>query len=266
MKTRTISAILMLSVFIPVLYLGGIWFDIAVFILALLSLKEFIDMKETKKRLPIFVKLISYLFMTLLIATNIISENANLEIDFRILSAFFLTFLIPTVLYHDRSKYSINDAYYLIGGIFFLSLSFVLLSIVRNVRLALIIYLFLITILTDTFAYLTGLLIGKHKMIESVSPKKTWEGSIGGTIMGVFVSTVFYLTIIDPYINIIKISLVGLFLSIIAQFGDLVFSSIKRYFGKKDFSNLIPGHGGILDRLDSIIFVLLGFMFIWTIL
>ena len=266
MKTRTISAILMLSVFIPVLYLGGIWFDIAVFILALLSLKEFIDMKETKKRLPIFVKLISYLFMTLLIATNIISENANLEIDFRILSAFFLIFLIPTVLYHDRSKYSINDAYYLIGGIFFLSLSFVLLSIVRNVRLALIIYLFLITILTDTFAYLTGLLIGKHKMIESVSPKKTWEGSIGGTIMGVFVSTVFYLTIIDPYINIIKISLVGLFLSIIAQFGDLVFSSIKRYFGKKDFSNLIPGHGGILDRLDSIIFVLLGFMFIWTIL
>ena len=266
MKTRTISAILMLSVFIPVLYLGGIWFDIAVFILALLSLKEFIDMKETKKRLPIFVKLISYLFMTLLIATNIISENANLEIDFRILSAFFLTFLIPTVLYHDRSKYSINDAYYLIGGIFFLSLSFVLLSIVRNVRLALIIYLFLITILTDTFAYLTGLLIGKHKMIESVSPKKTWEGSIGGTIMGVFVSTVFYLTIIDPYINIIKISLVGLFLSIIAQFGDLVFSSIKRYFGKKDFSNLIPGHGGVLDRLDSIIFVLLGFMFIWTIL
>jgi phosphatidate cytidylyltransferase len=103
-------------------------------------------------------------------------------------------------------------------------------------------------------------------MIESVSPKKTWEGSIGGTIMGVFVSTVFYLTIIDPYINIFKISLVGLFLSIIAQFGDLVFSSIKRYFGKKDFSNLIPGHGGILDRLDSIIFVLLGFMFIWTIL
>lgn len=266
MKTRTISAVVMLSLFIPVLYLGGIWFDIAVFILALLSLKEFLDMKETKKRLPIFVKLISYLFMTLLIATNIISENTNLEIDFRILSAFFLTFLIPTVLYHDRSKYSINDAYYLIGGIFFLSLSFVLLSIVRNVRLALIIYLFLITILTDTFAYLTGLLIGKHKMIESVSPKKTWEGSIGGTFMGVFVSTVFYLTIIDPTVNIIKISLVGIFLSIVAQFGDLVFSSIKRYFGKKDFSNLIPGHGGILDRLDSIIFVLLGFMFIWQIL
>ena len=150
--------------------------------------------------------------------------------------------------------------------IFFLSLSFVLLSVVRNARLALIVYLFLITILTDTFAYLTGLLIGKHKMIECVSPKKTWEGSIGGTFMGVFISTVFYLTVINPDAGVIKMGLVGLFLSILAQFGDLVFSSIKRFFNKKDFSNLIPGHGGILDRLDSIIFVLLGFMFIWTIL
>ena len=103
-------------------------------------------------------------------------------------------------------------------------------------------------------------------MIECVSPKKTWEGSIGGTFMGVFISTVFYLTVINPDAGVIKMGLVGLFLSILAQFGDLVFSSIKRFFNKKDFSNLIPGHGGILDRLDSIIFVLLGFMFIWTIL
>ena len=84
--------------------------------------------------------------------------------------------------------------------------------------------------------------------------------------MGVFISTVFYLTVINPDAGVIKMGLVGLFLSILAQFGDLVFSSIKRFFNKKDFSNLIPGHGGILDRLDSIIFVLLGFMFIWTIL
>ena len=175
MKTRTISAILMLSVFIPVLYVGGIWFDIAVFILALLSLKEFIDMKETKKRLPLFVKLISYLFMTLLIATNIMSENANLEIDFRILSAFFLTFLIPTVLYHDRSKYSINDAYYLIGGIFFLSLSFVLLSIVRNVRLALIIY-FTSLILTGWFYEQSSIflfIVGSSIIVLSLALFKT---------------------------------------------------------------------------------------------
>ena len=99
MKTRAISAVVMLAIFVPLLVLGGTWFDIAVFVLAFLALKEFIDMKETKKQLPFFAKVISYLFMALLIATNIMSKNNNLEIDFRILSAFFMTFLIPTILY-----------------------------------------------------------------------------------------------------------------------------------------------------------------------
>ena len=115
--------------------------------------------------------------------------------------------------------------------------------------------------MTDTFAYITGLLIGKTKLLESISPKKTWEGIIGGTLFGTFISTMFYITGIDPSVNVIKIILVSAFLSILGSLGDLVFSAIKRYDGKKDFSNLMPGYGGILDRLDSLIFVLLGFMF-----
>ena len=110
------------------------------------------------------------------------------------------------------------------------------------------------------------MLIGKHKLLEEISPKKTWEGTIGGTIIGTFVSTVFYVTVINPNINLGIIILVSLFLSIIGQFGDLVFSAIKRYYGKKDFSNIMPGHGGVLDRLDSLIFVLLGFTFFITII
>ena len=263
MKERTISAIIMALILVPVFCMGGTVFDIAIFIISLLALKEFLDMKETKKKLPMFVKFTSYIFMILLVGTNMIKETITLEMDFRVLSALFITFLIPTVLYHDKEKYNINDAFYLIGGIFFLSLSMILMVAVRNVRLALILYLLIITILTDTFAYLTGLLIGKHKMIESISPKKTWEGSFGGTLAGVITSTIFYLTVINPNENVLKITLISLFLSILGQFGDLVFSAIKRYFGKKDFSNLIPGHGGILDRMDSIIFVLIGFMFFW---
>ncbi|MEG0266283.1 MAG: phosphatidate cytidylyltransferase [Bacilli bacterium] len=266
MKKRVISAIVMCVILLPILYYGGIVFNAAVFVASLLAFKEFLDMKESKKKLPTFVKLISYLFMILMVGTNITEPTIRLEVDYRVISALFLTFLTPTILYHDKDKYNINDAFFLIGGIFFLSLSMILLVAFRNVRLALIVYLLLITILTDTFAYFTGNLIGKHKMIESISPKKTWEGSLGGTISAVFVSSVFYITVIDPTMNIFKIVLVGLFLSVIAQFGDLVFSSIKRYFGKKDFSNLIPGHGGVLDRMDSIIFVLLGFMFIWSII
>ena len=114
---------------------------------------------------------------------------------------------------------------------------------------------------TDIFAYITGMFIGKHKLLEEISPKKTIEGMIGGTIMGVFIGAMFHHTVIDPTFSKIEILAICTFLSLLGQYGDLVFSAIKRYFGKKDFSNLIPGHGGILDRLDSIIFVLLGFMF-----
>ena len=84
---------------------------------------------------------------------------------------------------------------------------------------------------------------------------------IGGTIFGVLFATVFFNVVIDSQMPLYVIILMTLFLSILGQFGDLVFSSIKRYFGKKDFSNIMPGHGGIIDRFDSIIFVLLGFMF-----
>ena len=120
--------------------------------------------------------------------------------------------------------------------------------------------------MTDTYAYLIGRLIGKHKLLESISPNKTWEGMIAGTVIGTFIATTFYKVVINPEINIILITLVTLFLSILGQYGDLVFSAIKRYFGKKDFSNIMPGHGGILDRFDSIIFVVFGILFFISII
>ena len=106
-----------------------------------------------------------------------------------------------------------------------------------------------------------GRLIGRRKLLEEISPNKTWEGMLSGTLLGTLLASVFYITVLNSQANIALIIFVTLFLSIIGQFGDLVFSAIKRYFGIKDFSNIMPGHGGILDRLDSIIFVMLGFIF-----
>ena len=124
----------------------------------------------------------------------------------------------------------------------------------------------LITILTDTFAYIGGRLFGRHKLIERISPNKTIEGSIIGSLIGTIVPTIFYIYMISPGSNIIKIVLITLVLSIVGQFGDLVFSSIKRHYKIKDFSNIMPGHGGVLDRLDSIIFVLIGYVILMNIL
>lgn len=266
MKTRIISAVIALAIIIPLILNGGAIFNLGVYVISILALKEFLDIKSTKKQIPIFIQLIAYIFITILIAFNSKDLSNVFTLDYRILAALFMAFLIPTVFYHERSKYSINDAFYLIGGLLFLGISMSLLILVRSLDLNLLIFLLLIPMVTDIFAYITGMLIGKNKLLEEISPKKTVEGMVGGTIMGVFISAMFYHTVIDPTFSKVELVAICTFLSLLGQYGDLVFSAIKRYFGKKDFSNLIPGHGGILDRLDSIIFVLLGFMYFITII
>ena len=119
----------------------------------------------------------------------------------------------------------------------------------------------------DTAAYFVGSFMGKHKLIPHISPNKTWEGAIGGYLIAAAVSAVFGLKVLTtlPASLVITASLV---LPFVAQVGDLSFSSITRHFDIKDFGNLFPGHGGVLDRVDSIIFCLVvfnGLMILWGI-
>jgi phosphatidate cytidylyltransferase len=130
----------------------------------------------------------------------------------------------------------------------------------------------LICILTDTFAYFIGFCFGlikgyqRHKLIERVSPKKTIEGAVGGFLFGALIPFAF--AVAFNWLNLAwwAVLLISSFLSIIAQFGDLVFSLIKRNYGLKDFSNIFPGHGGIFDRLDSILFACITFACIISLL
>lgn len=266
MKKRVISSIIMLAICVPFILMGGIAFNIAVYVISMFALKEFIDIKSSIKPVPTFIQFISYIFITLLVLVDVGSISTAYSLDYRILAALFLTYLIPSVIYSDRKKYSVKDAFYMIGGVLFLGITMALLIMLRESGLRLFVFLFTITITTDIFAYVGGQLIGKHKLLSNVSPNKTWEGLIVGIIMGVFVSSMYYHTCINPELPVITLIMITTFLSMLAQFGDLTFSAIKRCFGKKDFSNLIPGHGGILDRLDSILFVLLGFTFFMQIM
>lgn len=186
--------------------------------------------------------------------------------DYRIIASLIFVYIIPMVLINDSKKYNLNDALFLIGSTIFIGLSFNLLITIRNISLDYIIYIFLIATMTDTFALLTGRKIGKRKLAPDISPNKTIEGSIGGSLIGTIVASTYFYEVIDPTVGIVGIVLVTLVLTILGQIGDLVFSSIKRYYNTKDFSNLIPGHGGILDRLDSIIFIVLGFLLFLSVL
>ncbi len=109
--------------------------------------------------------------------------------------------------------------------------------------------------ITDTFAYFTGFFFGKHKLIPRISPKKTVEGAVGGVIFCVAAFAVYGLVvskITGLSANFAVLCAIGLFMSVLSQIGDLVASSVKRTYGIKDYGNLFPGHGGVLDRFDSI--------------
>ena len=258
---KTIIAIILLLILFPILIIGGNIYNLSVYILSLIGLNEFINIKSTMKEVPLFIRIISFISISFLIFTSINITNLTYFIDYRVLSGIFILFLIPSLVYKNREIYSINDAFYLIGGVLFLGISFSLLIVIRNLNLNLLIYLLLIGTISDTYALITGKLIGKRKLLKEISPSKTVEGALGGLFFGTFVPFVFYTTVVNSNIKMISLGIITYFLSVLGIMGDLCFSYIKRYFGKKDFSNLIPEHGGILDRFDSIIFVLLGFTF-----
>ncbi len=260
MKKRILSAIIMLVIFIPLIIIGNSPYAVFIALLAMLGLYELIKIRESKKQFPFLIKVIAYLLTAFFCLSNYQSNVLTYTVDYRVMAFLIFAFLLPMIFIDDNRRYNLNDALFIIGSCLFIGLSFNLLILIRNYSLSYTIYLFLITTITDTFAFLFGKYIGKRPLAEKISPKKTVEGLIGGTIMGTFVASIFYITVMNNNISYFNIIGVTALLSLIGQLGDLVFSFIKRYYDKKDFSNLIPGHGGILDRMDSIIFVVLAFV------
>ena len=260
MKIRVISAIIMIAVFVPFLFVGGMPFAILLTVLGVCGLYELLQARETKKKFPLGLKIIAYIMVVAFCMYHIDSIEFHSNFDYRVMSCIIFLFMSPMVFLNDNKRYNLNDALFLIGSLLFVGLSFNLLITTRNYDIYYIIYLLLITTITDTFALFTGRLVGKNKLCPIISPNKTIEGLIGGVIMGTFVATAFYFTVINSSISLVLLIFITMFLCLIGQLGDLVFSSIKRYYDVKDFSNLIPGHGGILDRFDSLIFVTFAFI------
>ena len=239
MKKRVLSAAVLLTIFIPLLAIGGIPFKIGVGIVSILAFKEVIDLKKKDRELPSIIKIIGVICLLLIIFMTPKNYINDMSISYISLGLLLICFLLPTIFYGKNDKYNTKDAFYLIGwtlllGIFFNSLIFLV-----DFNILYLIYLLLITILNDTFALIFGRLIGNHKLIPNVSPKKTWEGSICGAILGTFIAVMYFINIINPAVNLMRIIVITLMLSIIGQIGDLVFSKIKREVQIKDFSNLI---------------------------
>ncbi|MCF0142353.1 MAG: phosphatidate cytidylyltransferase [Parasporobacterium sp.] len=159
-------------------------------------------------------------------------------------------------------KYSLQQVFGSFFGIFYVGvcLSFMYLLRIHPPSGAYIVWLVIFSSsVCDIFAYLTGMLFGKHKLVPKLSPKKSIEGAIGGILGSVILSFVYGL-IVQPYVEDIRptaliFPIICFFGAIVSQIGDLAASAIKRNTGIKDYGTIIPGHGGILDRFDSIIIV-----------
>ena len=259
MKKRVISAVIMLAIVIPLIAIGGWIYSLGIGLVCAYAYKELTEIRRgTKDDYPNLMKIIGLISSLTICYSTFESNGLVFGLDYNILGAVILFLMVPTVFYNNE-KYSIEDAFYLLGNVLFLGISFNLFIAVRTSSILYFILLILITTLTDTFAYIGGSLIGKHKF-TSISPNKTLEGCVVGSLISTFICTIYYINAIGINSNLLVTILVILVLSILGQIGDLFFSAIKRKYKKKDFSNLIPGHGGILDRLDSLIFVIIAFV------
>lgn len=260
MKNRISSAIIMLLIIIPIVIIGGIPYSLAVGLIGCIAYKELIEIRKEKNNdYPNLMKIVGLICMLYLIYSNFEKYGLLFGVSYKVICGIILTICIPTIFF--KNKYKVSDAFHLLANILFLGIGFNLLISIYNYGIKYFILLILITTLTDTFALFGGNLIGKHRFTE-ISPKKTIEGCIIGTLVSTFVSTMYYINVIGNSSNIVTTVFIIILLSFIGQCGDLFFSAIKREFGKKDFGNLIPGHGGVLDRLDSIIFVLFAFILV----
>ncbi len=257
MKKRIVSAIIMAIICIPLLIIGGLPFRIGVGILGILAYKEILDLKGIDKY-PKSVVVIGLAVLLLLIFSNREMTYATFGLDYRYLMVAFLGLLLPAVTCYSSKKYRTNEAFELMGFILFLGITLNLLTNILIYDRAYFYLIILVTILTDTFAYFTGVMIGRHK-VTKISPNKSLEGYIGGIVMSTILSSLYYMTFIGSA-SLASVIPVIIVLSLICELGDLFYSAIKRDHDIKDFSHLIPGHGGILDRIDSLTFVTVAFV------
>lgn len=260
MKKRVLSALVLCLLLIPIIYLGGIYYYIAVGIISVIAFKEIITLPDFKK-ISTTIKIGSVIFYLPIVYCGVMSSDFS-SLNYLYLILLFIYFFLPS-LFYSKEDYKLKDGFYLLSLLLFIAVGFSSLIYARESS-SIFIYLISIPIISDTFAMLTGMLIGKHKLCPSLSPKKTIEGSVGGFIVSTIVALILYTNLVGSIS--LTIVLVTMCLSIFSQIGDLIFSKIKRENDIKDYSNLIPGHGGALDRLDSILFVSVIYFILYSII
>jgi len=247
---RLLSGVIYISIILLSLFMSSEWYIGLLFILAIITLNEFLKLIKLKGTIAYIILATSFYFLG--------NEEINSVLISILLSA---TIIINLFLSRDimifnkisllKSKRYLYIIFYIISGFVFLAL---IPFTNKDFEPQIILGIFILTWTNDTFAYLVGKGFGKRKLMKKISPKKTIEGFFGGLVGALFASFIFFkFTSITEYSLIFWLFL-GLLVSVLGTIGDLIQSKFKRLAGVKDSGNIMPGHGGVYDRLDGIIF------------
>ena len=254
MKQRIITAIIAGALFIPFVIYGKVPFTLLVLAMAVVGFYEILKMKGISLfSVPGFLGLLTLILLVIPKDwSSEVVEAIGYSSTLMVVYGLMMLLLIYVVLV--KNKITFDEVAFILLSAFYVGLGFHYLNETRNVGLEYVVYCLLVVWTTDSGAYFVGRKLGKNKLWPEISPKKTVEGFVGGIVIAVIFA--IGMQAIYPFMNsYVSLIFVTIFASIIGQMGDLVESAIKRHFDVKDSGTILPGHGGILDRFDSLLFV-----------
>ncbi len=265
MLVRTITAAVLVAVLLPIFFFSEyIIYPITIALISLLAVFELLRViglhKVYRISLPAYLIAAALPLFThdIFLHGCLAEQKSYLLISSAVIFIYMLYLMAMAVFSKGRLKYSkVAEAFMSVA---YISLSFTALSLLRYLENGAFCFVlvFMAAWGTDVGAYLVGCAIGRHKLIPEVSPKKSVEGAVGGIFFAVLIFLLYGFVVdkaTDLSVNYILLGVCAPVLSVVSQIGDLIASVIKREYGVKDYGKLLPGHGGIMDRFDSILVV-----------
>ena len=260
---RAISGAVFVGLVIASILVSHIFFSILFLFITILCLHEFYsNVKKSGIAVQGILGTIIGSLLFAIIAIICIGRQNHKDLFFlmsAIIPLIFVVFIVE--LWRKKPNPFTNIAYTLLG-IFYIGIPLGAMNFLLNPNMeenvyltSIVLGLFALAWTNDTFAYLTGMLLGKHRLFERHSPKKSWEGFWGGFCFTLLFAYILYRIVPDTYLSLCDWIVLGIMVSVIGTLGDLVESMFKRSLNVKDSGNIMPGHGGILDRLDGILIV-----------
>ena len=298
MRTRIITAIIAISIVLPLVIFGDWPFFVLISVALIFGVIEIVRCAKRKYSRVLYI--VSLLLAFLVLIWSIVREIPGMDSSWRIFNGYETIYISATILFIGiclsaltiiiDKNFTIIDACFIFTTVIIIALGLESALFIRYFPVCVhhsaldkagqtvpyinlydnctsfffLLYMGLGACLNDAFAYFVGVFFGRNKMNERISPKKTWEGFFGGVILTsitlsgyAFIFAVCKNPLLPGLLDIehwYHIVILSTLIPLVSTLGDMVFSSIKRHYQIKDFSNLIPGHGGILDRLDSLLF------------